>query len=110
MFDRQPFPYVTRSILWSGLFGLASLNMLTFSVIGIARSLGNLSDLSLTAVHRLADSLRSGALLQCSDNPMSRKVPLPHRATLYERAFTAPDYQRQSCIYKLGYSYVLRSH
>jgi hypothetical protein len=54
--DRHQFPYLASDLLWSGLFGLASLNTLTFPAIGVAHSLDNLTDFSLAAVHRLAES------------------------------------------------------
>jgi hypothetical protein len=72
MLDRQRLPYLARGLLWSRLFGLASLDMLTFLIIGIAHSLDNLADLSLAAVHCLADSLTTEAILERSSNPIRR--------------------------------------
>jgi hypothetical protein len=92
--DRQPFPYLASNLPWSGLFGSASLNMLTFLVIGIAHSLDNLTDLLIAAVHRLADSLRTGALLERSGNPISRRLRIPHCVAVSQRRFTASQWQK----------------
>jgi hypothetical protein len=80
--DRQPFHYLARNLPWSGLFGSASLNMLIFPVIRIAHSLGNLIDLLLAAVHRLAERLIPGTLLQRSGNPISRRLRIPYHVAV----------------------------
>jgi hypothetical protein len=51
--------------------------MLTFPVIGVRHSLENLTGLSLAAVHRLADSLITGALLERSDNHATGDCAFP---------------------------------
>jgi hypothetical protein len=68
--------------------------MLTFPVIGTAHSLDKLTDLSLAAVHRLADRLITGAILERSDNLISRRLRVPHRVDVYEMIFALSRWQK----------------
>jgi hypothetical protein len=67
---------------------MGKLNVLTFPVFGIAHPLDNLTDLSLAAVHRLANNLATATFLQHLDNFISLGLCLPHRVALYSRRFT----------------------
>jgi hypothetical protein len=61
--------------------------MPTLLAIGIAHNLEKLTDLSLAAMHRLADSLITDTLLERSDNPISRTMDIPHRAAVCQMRF-----------------------
>jgi hypothetical protein len=57
---------------------LGTLNTLTFPVIQMAHGLDNLTDISLAAMHRLANSFISPVLLEHLGNPSSQGLRVPH--------------------------------
>jgi hypothetical protein len=58
------------------------IHMLTLPALRIANGLENSTDLSLVAMHRLANDFVIAAILEYLDNTISPGLRMPHRAAV----------------------------